>query len=253
MLDRETPQFVAVAPRWIDCHREMIVACAERGAHVFCEKPLAPTLADCDAIVAACERSHVKLAMAFQTRYSPRFARVRELIASGAIGEVLELRGARQGGPQGRRRGPVRPRLAHHGPVPRPAGRRRVVLRAGDRGGPARGTRRGPPGGRGARAAGRRPDRRDVRLRRLPGPSPTSPPPAPGSPGGGSACRSSARRGASSCGPAAGPRPSSRGTRPGPGRRPTPAGSRSPAPARASPRPCRRTAWSRGTRRSWPT
>lgn len=93
MLDREKPQFVSVAPRWIDCHREMVVACAERGIHVFCEKPLAPTLADCDAIVAACERSHTKLAVAFQTRYSPRFARARELIAGGEIGEVLELRG----------------------------------------------------------------------------------------------------------------------------------------------------------------
>ena len=28
MLDRERPQFVAIAPRWLDCHREMIVACA---------------------------------------------------------------------------------------------------------------------------------------------------------------------------------------------------------------------------------
>jgi predicted dehydrogenase len=93
MLDREKPQFVAVAPRWIDCHREMIVACAERGIHVFSEKPLAPTLADCDAIVSACERAHTKLAIAFQTRYSPRYERVKELIASGAIGEVLELRG----------------------------------------------------------------------------------------------------------------------------------------------------------------
>jgi predicted dehydrogenase len=93
MLDREKPQFVAVAPRWIDGHRDMILACAERGSHVLCEKPLAPTLADCDAIVAACERSHTKLAIAFQTRYSPRYARVQELIAGGAIGEVLELRG----------------------------------------------------------------------------------------------------------------------------------------------------------------
>ncbi|MBX6315644.1 MAG: Gfo/Idh/MocA family oxidoreductase [Isosphaeraceae bacterium] len=93
MLDREKPQFVAVAPRWLDGHREMIIACAERGIHVFCEKPLAPALADCDAIVEACERSHTKLAIAFQTRYGPRYERVKELIASGAIGEVLELRG----------------------------------------------------------------------------------------------------------------------------------------------------------------
>jgi predicted dehydrogenase len=93
MLDRVRPQFVAVAPRWIDGHREMIEACAERGIHVFSEKPLAPTLPDCDAIVAACERSHTKLAIAFQTRYSPRYERVKELIAAGTIGEVLELRG----------------------------------------------------------------------------------------------------------------------------------------------------------------
>jgi predicted dehydrogenase len=93
MLDREKPQFVAVAPRWIDCHRDMIIACAERGIHVFCEKPLAPTLADCDAIVSACERSHTKLAIAFQTRYAPRYQKVRELVNDGAIGEVLELRG----------------------------------------------------------------------------------------------------------------------------------------------------------------
>jgi predicted dehydrogenase len=93
MLDREKPQFVAVAPRWLDGHRDMVVACAERGIHVFCEKPLAPTLADCDAIVTACERSHVKLAIAFQTRYSARYARVKEAIAGDTIGEVLELRG----------------------------------------------------------------------------------------------------------------------------------------------------------------
>ena len=43
MLDREKPQFVAVAPRWVDCHKAMILDCAERGIHVFCEKPLAPT------------------------------------------------------------------------------------------------------------------------------------------------------------------------------------------------------------------
>ncbi|MFO0951735.1 MAG: Gfo/Idh/MocA family oxidoreductase [Isosphaeraceae bacterium] len=93
MLDREKPQFVSVAPRWVDGHLELISACAERGIHMFCEKPLAPDLATADAMVAACERSHVKLAVAFQTRYSPRYERVKELIASGAIGEVLELRG----------------------------------------------------------------------------------------------------------------------------------------------------------------
>jgi predicted dehydrogenase len=94
MLEREKPRFVGVAPRWLDGHRDMILACAEHGVlGIFCEKPLAPDLASCDAIVNACERAHVKLAMAFQTRYSPRYERIKAMIADGAIGEVLELRG----------------------------------------------------------------------------------------------------------------------------------------------------------------
>jgi predicted dehydrogenase len=93
MLDREKPDFVAVAPRWVDQHKNMILACTERGASIFSEKPLAPDLSEADAIVRACEAQHVKLAIAFQTRYSPRFERVKDMVASGAIGEVLELRG----------------------------------------------------------------------------------------------------------------------------------------------------------------
>jgi predicted dehydrogenase len=94
MLRRERPEFVVVGPRWLDGHKAMILACAEAGVlGVFCEKPMAPDLAACDAIVEACDRSHMKLAMAFQTRYSPRYERVKAMIAGGAIGEVLELRG----------------------------------------------------------------------------------------------------------------------------------------------------------------
>jgi predicted dehydrogenase len=94
MLKTEKPQFVVIGPRWLDEHKDMILACADNGVRgIFCEKPLAPDLASCDAIVGACERSHVKLAMAFQTRYSPRYERIKALIAEGAIGEVLELRG----------------------------------------------------------------------------------------------------------------------------------------------------------------
>jgi predicted dehydrogenase len=51
------------------------------------------TLAEADEMVAACERAHVKLAIAHQTRYSPRMARVKEFIAEGKLGNLLELRG----------------------------------------------------------------------------------------------------------------------------------------------------------------
>jgi predicted dehydrogenase len=93
MLAAEKPQIVSVAPRWLDAHRDMVVACAEHGASIFLEKPIARTLQEADEMVAACDRHHVKCAIAHQTRYSPRVKAVMELIASGRIGDVVELHG----------------------------------------------------------------------------------------------------------------------------------------------------------------
>ena len=93
MLDKERPHIVSVADRWLDGHRDMVLACAEFGANIFLEKPMCRTLAEADEMITACEKHHVKLAIAHQTRYSPRAARVRELIAEGKLGDVLELRG----------------------------------------------------------------------------------------------------------------------------------------------------------------
>jgi predicted dehydrogenase len=92
MLEKERPQLVSVADRYLDLHKEMVVACARAGASIFLEKPMARTLAEADEMVKACETHHVKLAIAHQTRYSPRLQRVRELIASGRLGDLLEVR-----------------------------------------------------------------------------------------------------------------------------------------------------------------
>lgn len=93
MLEKERPQVVSVAPRWLDAHRDMVIACAQAGASVFLEKPMCRSLAEADEIVTACETHHVKLAIAHQTRYSPRLRVVRELIAEGRLGDLVELRG----------------------------------------------------------------------------------------------------------------------------------------------------------------
>src|SRR5512134_2834710 len=63
MLEKERPQIVSVAPRWLDCHRDMVLACAEHGCHVFLEKPMARTLKEADEMVAAFEAKHLKLAI----------------------------------------------------------------------------------------------------------------------------------------------------------------------------------------------
>jgi len=103
MLAKEKPQLVSVADRHLDSHRDMVVACAEAGANIFLEKPICRTLAEADEMVRACELHHVKLAIAHQSRYSPRLRAVRELIAGGQLGDLIELRGrgkedARAGG-----------------------------------------------------------------------------------------------------------------------------------------------------------
>lgn len=92
MLEKEKPDIAAIGPRWPGRHAEMVLACAERGIHMFLEKPVSPTLQEADAMVAACDKHHVKCAMAHQTRYSPRVKHVRDLIESGRLGDILELR-----------------------------------------------------------------------------------------------------------------------------------------------------------------
>jgi len=94
MLEKEKPDLVSICPRWLDQHRDMVVAAAERGVRgVYLEKPLCRTLAEADEMVAACEKHKTKVAIAHQTRYSPKLPVIRELLRSGEMGQVLEFRG----------------------------------------------------------------------------------------------------------------------------------------------------------------
>lgn len=89
MLAAAKPDIVTVAPRWIDRHCDMVVAAAEAGARgIYLEKPMCRTLAEADRMVAACEKHAVKLAIAHQTRYSPKIAVIADMIASGTLGRT---------------------------------------------------------------------------------------------------------------------------------------------------------------------
>ena len=74
LLDRTMPDVVSIAPRWIDQHHEMVLAAAERGIHIYMEKPMCRSPLEADEMIAACEANNVKLALAHPTRYSPPFA-----------------------------------------------------------------------------------------------------------------------------------------------------------------------------------
>ena len=94
MLADVKPDIVAVAPRFVDEHRDMILAAVESGARgVYVEKPFCRSPEEADAIVAACTKRNAKLAIAHRNRYHPVLATVAKLADDGAIGRVLELRG----------------------------------------------------------------------------------------------------------------------------------------------------------------
>ncbi len=70
-------------------HAPYAIAAARRGLHVVSEKPMAPTVADCRQMVEAARASGVMLAVAQCMEWTPPMARARDLLASGAIGEVV--------------------------------------------------------------------------------------------------------------------------------------------------------------------
>ncbi len=64
---------------------------AERGYHLLLEKPMAPTLEECEEIVSTAKRNNVTLCVCHVLRYSPFYRRMRSLIESGAVGEVVTI------------------------------------------------------------------------------------------------------------------------------------------------------------------
>jgi predicted dehydrogenase len=93
MLKQLRPEIVAVCPRHVDQHHEMILAAIDSGAvGIYCEKPFCRTPKEADEIVDACARSGAKLAIAHRNRYHPAFVVAKAAVQDGAIGKLLELR-----------------------------------------------------------------------------------------------------------------------------------------------------------------
>lgn len=102
MLAEIRPDLVAIGPRHIDQHRDMLLAAIQNGAKgIYIEKPFVRSLAECDEVLAAAEKSGTKIAIAHRNRYHPALPRVARLIADGAIGRVLEMRGRGKEDPRG--------------------------------------------------------------------------------------------------------------------------------------------------------
>jgi predicted dehydrogenase len=82
-------------------HAATTLAAARAGRHVVCEKPIARTLADGQSMIDACEAAGVRLFIAHVVRFFPEFDRARQVLASGALGELGVVRSVRGGAPPG--------------------------------------------------------------------------------------------------------------------------------------------------------
>jgi len=72
-------------------HREHIVKAFEAGLNVFAEKPLATTIDDCAAVCAAHRHSGKLFATGFVLRFSPHYLKIKELLTSGTIGDIVSF------------------------------------------------------------------------------------------------------------------------------------------------------------------
>jgi len=72
-------------------HHRWVIAAARAGKHVLVDKPFAVDAAEAVEMVAACRQAGVQLIEGFMYRYDPRHARLRELVADGAIGDLRQI------------------------------------------------------------------------------------------------------------------------------------------------------------------
>lgn len=70
-------------------HHSQVMAAAEAGKHVLCEKPLALTLPQCEEMVEECAARSVKLGVNFMMRYHACHALLQEMIAKGELGRLV--------------------------------------------------------------------------------------------------------------------------------------------------------------------
>ncbi len=98
--DPDIHAVIVVSPT--DLHRDIVVNCADAGKHIFCEKPMAMTVEECDEMIEACDRNNVKLQIGFMRRFDSSFREAKRLVDSGAIGDLVQI--------HSNTRGPSKPR-----------------------------------------------------------------------------------------------------------------------------------------------
>lgn len=95
LADDEIDAVIIVTPTVL--HREIVLAAAAAKKDIFCEKPLAMTVAECDEMIAAAKANHVKLQVGFMRRFDESFQEAKRQIDEGAIGSVVMIKSLTHG------------------------------------------------------------------------------------------------------------------------------------------------------------
>lgn len=98
MLEKENLDLVSVCT-WPGLHAPCTIDAAKRGVKgIICEKPMAPDMKQADAMVEACDQNGTKLAIGHQLRFGGIYEKTRELVQTGAIGQLTKIHGVCEGG-----------------------------------------------------------------------------------------------------------------------------------------------------------
>ncbi len=91
LLAHEKVDAVSVCTQNSD-HAKVSIAAAKAGAHVLCEKPMATSLEEAEAMIKAAKDSNVFLMIGHNQRLMPPHVKVKEILQSGKLGKLLPLR-----------------------------------------------------------------------------------------------------------------------------------------------------------------
>jgi predicted dehydrogenase len=76
-----------------NAHKEIAIAAAEGGKHIFCEKPLALNVKDAREMLATVKKHNVKHQIGFNYRYAPAIVLAKKMIDEGKLGQIYHFRG----------------------------------------------------------------------------------------------------------------------------------------------------------------
>jgi len=98
MLEKERPDIVSICS-WDPMHAEMTIAVSTyRPKAILCEKPMAISLGEADAMMIACQRNSVKLAIGHQRRFYSAWGEAKRLVQEGKIGKPVRIWSATRAG-----------------------------------------------------------------------------------------------------------------------------------------------------------